>query len=350
MKLVEVPKEKVRKIVPEISRYANRQNAVSEADLTANDPFNVALEELAQTTAVIVAGANPKYWTYERAKGAYMNMLAEAGSEAKRKKLKERFPTNQKFTKTDMAKYYNSWERRPWRVSQGAAKNYAAFMGDIEAGLIPEKPDIDFFHQLIAKAILFKQTDTLVRREDFGGYKAEIVTYTLAYISHRLRGQLDWEKIWQTQQLSEEWQEAIQITCRSIQKFIISQAAGTNLREFCKKESSWEEAKNLNIDFAYAGLLDVKFTLPKNTEKNEDTELNDLQEVALAWIRTQLDPNHVEQLALWMEEEESGAYRERQFVPQMVPKIRLHKEITPKQAAWLAKIWDRAEKNGWTPT
>ena len=82
MKLGAVSEENVRKIVPAISRYANRQNAVSEADLTANDPFNVALEELAKEPALI-SGVTPKYWTYERAKGSYMNALA--GSRYSRK-------------------------------------------------------------------------------------------------------------------------------------------------------------------------------------------------------------------------------------------------------------------------
>ena len=43
-----------------ISRYANRQNAVSEADLTANDPFNVALEELAKLTPACNLWSNAK--------------------------------------------------------------------------------------------------------------------------------------------------------------------------------------------------------------------------------------------------------------------------------------------------
>ena len=72
--------------------------------------------------------------------------LREVGTPAKRARYKERHPTNQKFTKTDMAKYYNSWECRPWRVAQGASKNYATlFMEDIEKGTIPKKPDVNFF-------------------------------------------------------------------------------------------------------------------------------------------------------------------------------------------------------------
>ncbi len=348
MKLGAVSKEMVRKVVPEISRYANRQNAVSEADLTANDPFNVALEELAENTPALIAGAKPKYWTYERAKGSYMNMLAEAGTDARRRRLKERHPTNQKFTKTDMAKYYNSWECRPWRVAQGAAKNYAAFMEDIEKGLIPKKPDTNFFQQLIAKAILFKETDTIVRKENFGGYKAEIVTYTIAYISFRLRKQIGWGNIWLSQRLSEEWREAIRITCREIQEFITSQPTGVNLREFCKKESSWKEAQKLKIDFEYAPLLDVKYTKTNENQSKEDEDLNDMEQIAVTWVQSAVDPTVAEKLAIYLELNEVGTKYDRKFAAQIVPKIKLKKEITPQEAGRLAKIWDKAERRGWS--
>ena len=66
---------------------------------------------------------------------------------------------------------------------------------------------------MIAKAILFKETDQLFENKNFGGYKAEIVTYTIAYISHRLRKQIGWGDIWLFQRLSEEWREAIQLYC-----------------------------------------------------------------------------------------------------------------------------------------
>ncbi len=347
MKLGAVSEENVRKIVPEISRYANRQNAVSEADLTANDPFNVALEELAKLTPALISGVTPKYWTYERAKGSYMNALAEVGTPAKRARYKERHPTNQKFTKTDMAKYYNSWECRPWRVAQGAAKNYASFMEDIEKGTVPKKPDVNFFHQLIAKAILFKETDSIVRKQNFGGYKAEIVTYTIAYISHRLRKQIGWGDIWLFQRLSEEWREAIRVTCIEIQKFITSQPIGTNLREFCKKESSWKEAQKLEIDFEYAPLLNAKYTKTSETKSKEVVELDDMEKIAFTWVMSAVDPILAEKLAVYVEQNEVGTKYDRKFAAQIVPKVKLKKEITPAEAGRLAKIWDKAKLHGW---
>ena len=165
--MFEVPQKHVAKVVPEISRFANRQNAVSEADLTAHHPFHVKLEEIAEEVPVTATGARNTYWFYERMKGAHRNLLSEASSEAQRNKLLTRFPQKQKFTKTDLAKYHNTWARRPWMVARGATKNFTAFMVDLETGgSIPEKPDEDFFKQSIAKAILFREADKIIKAKN----------------------------------------------------------------------------------------------------------------------------------------------------------------------------------------
>ena len=43
----------------------------------------------------------------------------------------------------------------------------------------------DYFERLVAKAILFRQTERLVSAQHYGGYRANIVAYTVAYLSQR---------------------------------------------------------------------------------------------------------------------------------------------------------------------
>ncbi len=47
-------------------------------------------------------------------------------------------------------------------------------------------PDVDraYCQRLIAKAILFRATEKIVSAQQFGGYRANIVTYTIAMLSH----------------------------------------------------------------------------------------------------------------------------------------------------------------------
>src|SRR5260370_40921744 len=60
-------------IVGNISRFANSQNKVSEADFLANDAFHIKVEHLSRTVwAPSKAGANRETkWFYERARGQY---------------------------------------------------------------------------------------------------------------------------------------------------------------------------------------------------------------------------------------------------------------------------------------
>lgn len=68
----------------------------------------------------------------------------------------------------------------PYCVSEGAQKNFKKFtMRLAERGNYV--PDAKYYERLIAKAILFRRTEKLVQQQQYGGYRANIVTYTIAY-------------------------------------------------------------------------------------------------------------------------------------------------------------------------
>lgn len=123
-KITVIDPGRVEDIVPLISRFANSQNKVSEADLTANDPFHVELEKLSRTVWAPATGATKRAtrWFYERARGQYGDALARETTPARRRRFKEEWPTSQKFTKTDIAKFEASWDQFPHLASLGAQK------------------------------------------------------------------------------------------------------------------------------------------------------------------------------------------------------------------------------------
>ena len=66
----------------------------------------------------------------------------------------------------------------------GAEKNFIKFTElFIEKG--HPAVDSDYFQRLIAKAILFKRAERIVSEQDYGGFRAQIVTYSLAWLFHR---------------------------------------------------------------------------------------------------------------------------------------------------------------------
>ena len=227
-------------IVPRISAFANTQNKVQIADFSANDPYHRRIEELSRTVwAPAQGGLLPQNWFYERARGQYADMLARETTTLRRKKFKETHPL---FTKTDLAKYENTWDQLPFYVSEGAQKNFRRFtvrLSQAKAKL----PDETYYQHLISKAILFKQTEKLVSKQQYGGYRANIVTYTLAFLSFKTAQRIDLDKIWREQGLSPVIENEIIEISKFIQRKITNPPGGANVGEWCKKEKCWKDIK-----------------------------------------------------------------------------------------------------------
>jgi len=245
-KLTVVDRDRMDEIVPLISRYANNQNKVNEADFSANDPFHIRIEELSRTIwAPAVDGIQRQTrWFYERARGQYADAKNRESTPAKQKAFTLTHLNAQKFTKTDLAKFEHTWDQLPHIVSLGAQKNFAKFTVSLTEKSHPE-PDETYFTHLIAKAILFKSTEKIVGNEEFGGYRANIVTYTLAYLSYKTRQDIDLDKIWKQQSLTPSLQQAIQVISREVHQVITNPPDGRNVTEWCKKESCWRAIQEI---------------------------------------------------------------------------------------------------------
>jgi hypothetical protein len=239
-------REKVGTIVSNISRFANSQNKVNEADLFANDAFHVRIEHLSRTVwAPARAGANRETkWFYERARGQFSDEKGRRrSSTAKLRAFEAEYPSNQWFTKTDLAKFSNSWDDLPHMVSRGAQKNFAEFTLRLDKGLVP---DITYFQEIIAKAILFRAAERIVSRQELGGYRANIVTYTLAWIAHHSGGGIDLGAIWDQQAIDDQITNLITAACPAVHKLIIN-SSGANVTEWCKQENCWSRIKGSDL-------------------------------------------------------------------------------------------------------
>lgn len=232
--------EDMDKIVPRISAFANTQNKVQIADFSANDPYHRRVEELSRTIwTPAVNGFKPINWFYERARGQYADMLSRETTTLRRKQYKETHPV---FTKTDLAKYENTWDQLPYYVSEGAQKNFRRFTLRVNEHKTM-LPDEKYYRNLVAKAILFRRTEKLVQQQQYGGYRANIVTYTLAYLSYKTAQRIDLEKIWKEQALSQNLEHAIVDVSAIVRDIIINPPGGANVGEWCKKEKCWKAVK-----------------------------------------------------------------------------------------------------------
>lgn len=245
-KLTVVRPEQVETLVPLISRYANTQNRVNEADFSANHPFHVKLQQLALT--VWVPGEQSR-WFYERARGQYeVAQQREGSTQAQLTRFKKANPPNQRFDKVSHAKYNNTWDLLPHIVSRGGQKNFVAFMQQLskEHGARWE-PDSAYYRDSIAKAIIFKHAERLARQHKFPGYRANAIAYTVALVSYRTAGRINLEHIWDEQLLSQALADTLDSWMTQIYDAFVESAAGRNVTEWCKKEDCWRHLQTLDL-------------------------------------------------------------------------------------------------------
>jgi len=260
-KLSVIPAESIDEIVPLISRFANSQNKVNDADFYANDPFHISIEEFSRTIWAPAAGGTSRQtrWFYERARGQYLDAKSKEHTPARKRQFDAVWPNKQKFTKTDLAKYENSWAQLPHVVSLGAQKNFNDFAVRLkERGSV--NVDAAYFQRLIGKAILFKSADAIVRKQNYGGYKANIVAYTIAFLANRTSQRIDLQKIWDRQAISPALEDAIGEISQKVFDIITNPPAARNITEWCKKEECWKSVHQIDWRITKAleaELLDV---------------------------------------------------------------------------------------------
>jgi hypothetical protein len=190
-------------MVSAVSRSANSQNTVQPADFSANEPFPVVVENLANNIWLPDGSGR---WFYERARGSYgaAELASSARAERSRRFARET-PKDRRFSKTDLAKYLNAWNGSPQLVSFGSQKNFQYFMQSMKEDH-PEgfQPDENWFKAFIAKAILFRSVHKITRTQKFAAYQANITAYSVAWISWASDGLLDFDLIWKKQAISNE--------------------------------------------------------------------------------------------------------------------------------------------------
>lgn len=272
-KITRLPSDRVEEMVPKISRYANTQNVIQEADFSSNEPFHIALEHLSED--IWVPGAQSR-WFYERARGQYRTAMNKQGdTPARLRAFRERTPPSQRFSKTDLAKFLNSWDRLPHVVGGGAQRNFVSFMRSLrESRGAGWEPDDTYYKETIAKALLFRAVAGIVRSEGFPGYRANIVSYLIAYLSHRMAGQLDFSLIWRRHALSSELEALLRKWSHPIAGAIQESAGGRNVTEWCKKEGCWTSVKRLDLALPAVLPPELEGALPVSGSQDADALLS----------------------------------------------------------------------------
>jgi AIPR protein/Abortive infection phage resistance protein N-terminal domain len=288
MKLSVVDAERSAEMIPNIAKYANSQNRVSEADFFSNHEFHRRLEEISRR---IWAPAKPgsqheTHWFYERARGQYLNETAALTPAIKRRFL-DANPRDQMITKTDLAKAEMAWRGQPQTASLGAQKNFLKFAELISTEWATDDGQFNegYFRAAVARTVLFRATEKMVSKQPWyqGGYRANVVYYSLARLvllaSEAARGKaVDLEAIWRAQAPPDPVDRQMQLVTKAMHDVITTPPAHVqNVTEWAKRDLCWERARDVHIDLLpafYSSLVDQSVVRAANVAEKRQQKVD----------------------------------------------------------------------------
>jgi len=159
-----------------------------------------------------------------------------------------------------LAKVENAWRQLPHVVSLGAQKNFLSFSSFATQAWDknPSEFNEEYFKRVIAKTILFRQTELIVSKQPWyqGGYRANIVAYAVAKLAQMIEVQvpskaLDMRGIWNRQELSHALRSEIAHIARAVVDVITAPEGGLqNVTEWCKKELCWRRVAAIELELS----------------------------------------------------------------------------------------------------
>lgn len=315
MKLTTIKDEsKFTETVGRIAEYANTQNKISIADLSANRESLIKLEHLSRTIwAPPQKGSTLQTrWFFERSRGQYKNeRLMNGSTKSKRNQYELSNPLKQMFTKENLAKFVNSYQEiyvnkklviGPHHVVRGSQKNYAQFL---QHNLL-ENPDEIYFQDTVAKAIIFKTAEKVygVKPNSIGDMRYITVPYSIAWTMAKTSGKVNLFKIWKEQSLSEGFKQLLYDVMYNIESYIKEKAPGALYGEWAKKEDCWSKLKIEDFD--------VKIDLIKDYLKKDNTERKSTETDTDVLLRKEmhervknLGSDNWKQIYLWLKESDN---------------------------------------------
>jgi hypothetical protein len=354
MKLAVLRPDDIETMVPNISKYANSQNKVSDADFHANAPYHQEMKRHSERVLAPREGnaVQMTRWYYERARGQYAdqkNKLTPAQWAA----FQAQNPKSQVLTKTDIAKFDMVWRQFPHVVSQGAQKNFEVFMrSHILEEWAKDKSQFheEYFKRLVAKAIIFRHVEELVSNASWydGGYRANIVAYTIARIARKLEDLervLDFDKVWTEQGVGRALAEVLSRVAQRVNAVLMAPPESKkNISEWAKLAECWGVIAKIDID----GLgRYAQISVEKSSHRQSERSAAADQRV-LAGAEATIEVHNRGAVA-WRDLEAWASGKKLLTPPEMtiVGYAASGMNLSRHQAPIALDAWDKVRKAGW---
>lgn len=249
-------------LIRQISKYANKQNKVTNADLNTNHPFYARIEDFSRRIKAPIAANSTiqSIWFFERARGQYDQGKMRLKTKKDRDMYELQNPKAQKFTKMDLAKYINADLIRPYDVAWGADVNMARFQETMEKEWDKNKDQFNevYYKDLIAKAIIFKTIERLISAEDWyiqnKGYRAQLVPYTFSKFMFEIgkTGKVfNYKRVWEQQAVPEVYFHDLRAIAKMCyDTFNDPNRQYLNIGEYAKRQVCWDKLNERGFELS----------------------------------------------------------------------------------------------------
>jgi len=365
LKLNVVSDAKSDDLISNISRFANSQNAIKDSDFFSNHPFHRSLEKLSRQILAPTSKERikPTRWYYERARGSYLNAQSKL-TEAGKKAFKSEHPKEQLIIKTDLAKIYLIFDKRPHDAIKGAQIAFRGFAQLIEKiwDNNPETINEYFFKELVAKFIIWQACKKAVYKQEafVGNTKATLTAYTIYILKALMDKQgleFNYTKIWQDQAVNDFYHEQFVETSIGINALLnqFSEDTGKAVLSMAKSKDNLVKVQSI-IDKGDYFSLDMMFKtqlVSKNVieEKRQDSaQQTKTVTKAVSSLIELCNTPPAKWLDLIKNAEDEGILSENdQQILSLVPNVLLGKSLktpTDKQVGLINKTLARLEDKG----
>ena len=265
----EATEEELEELISNISTYSNAQSRVSKVDLRSRSPQLVRIKSLSES----IMTPSGKKWFFERAKGEFNTKMRIAGSNKNR--LAKEYPTERRFSKELMAKYYTAWGSQPHIVKKGGEKVFRYFIEKLSGEGEFKKPifiNRNFYEELIAKIIIFRTLEKIYGsgKNSMGQLRSAVVPYSISVLYNVADGNkkadpIDLVKIWIYEGLEDDLISFFKSLLELMNELVKKYAKSDDFGEYSKKEELWTSIKNSDEIKTFINSINTKALLQKYT-------------------------------------------------------------------------------------
>ena len=278
----ETSEEELDELISNISTYSNTQSKVSRVDLRSRSPQLIKIKSLTES----VLTPSGLKWFFERAKGEYNTLLRIAGTN--RNRIKKEYPSERKFSKEQLARYYCAWGEQPYLIKKGGEKVFRFFIEALTGEGTSKKPleiNRNFYEDLIPKMVIYRKLEDIYGQgpKSMGQLRSAVVPYSISLLykftsGNRKADSFDLSKIWKEESLGKDLEVFLKKLLLLVNELVKKYSKSDDIGEYSKKPELWDaisKSTEVNTFMASASVLSLlkKYAISKEEEKKRSAKV-----------------------------------------------------------------------------